>query len=105
MANQARDCHLILLSHSTYQHLGALPYYYKSSGWLNSANLGSLNADLVPGSIAKYTQLQNSGLPVVDGVPQKVMATSPVVKMGAQSMNELCIILKENPLILNENPT
>lgn len=30
---------------------------------------------------------------------RKIIATSPVVKMGAQTLNELCIQLKENPLI------
>ena len=31
VADQAKTCHLILLSHSTYQHLGALPFYFKSN--------------------------------------------------------------------------
>lgn len=37
--------------------------------------------------------------------PIRVIATSPVVKIGAQTMHELCIQLKENPIVKKNEQT
>mmetsp|Transcript_41983 Transcript_41983/g.64290 ORF Transcript_41983/g.64290 Transcript_41983/m.64290 type:complete len:84 (-) Transcript_41983:2181-2432(-) len=58
----ARQVDYILLSHSSWMHVGALPFLTRMG---------------------------------IDG--KKVIATSPVAKMGAQTMHELFISRKENP--------
>ena len=78
VSKEASKCHFILLSHSTYQHLGALPYHYK---------------------VVHQDDYQNGIADNSSPITQKIIATSPVVKMGAQTMNELCIQLKENPVV------
>lgn len=84
VAREAQQCRFVLLSHSTCMHLGTLPYLHALEE--KEASKGRL----VPNSIGQPADLG-------DLDRRRIIATSPVAKLGAQTMHELCIQMKENP--------
>ena len=79
VAEHAKKAHYIFVSHPTHMQVGALPYLHK---------IGLLNKD---------TQIDDGveGKGSETGLLQEIMATSPVAKIGQQTMYEFVIQKKE----------
>ena len=89
VAEYAKQAHYILISHPSHMQVGALPYLHK---------IGLLNKD---------TQIddgvENKGSET--GQLQEILATSPVVKIGQQTMYEFVIQKKEVDQVFGESPS